>query len=172
MLLKVENQTDGGINLEKEATGTVANAWEELTFNFTSIDTSKKYQKLVVIFDLGTVGDGSANFTYLFDDIRQTSQPTAVHQTNNVVASYSLHQNYPNPFNPSTTISYSLEKGGMVTLKVYNMLGQEVATIVDREMNAGLHTATFSASHLSSGIYLYRLTSGTFTSMKKMMLIK
>jgi hypothetical protein len=69
LLLKVENLTDGGISFEKEATGTVANAWEELTYDFSTIDTSKKYQKLVLIFDLGTMGDGGANFTYLFDDI-------------------------------------------------------------------------------------------------------
>jgi sugar lactone lactonase YvrE len=70
LLLKVENQTDGSIALEKEATATVANAWQELTYDFSTIDTSKKYQKLVFIFDLGTVGDGSANFTYLFDDVQ------------------------------------------------------------------------------------------------------
>ncbi len=73
LLLKVENQTDGGINFEKEATGTVANAWEELSFDFSTISTSNQYQKIVLIFDLGTAGDGSANFTYLFDDITLTT---------------------------------------------------------------------------------------------------
>ena len=73
MLLKVENQTDGAVSYEKEVVGTVANAWEELTFDYSTIDTSKKYQKLVVIFDNGTMGDGSANFTYLFDDVTLTA---------------------------------------------------------------------------------------------------
>ena len=76
LLLKVENQTNGGISFEKEATGTVANAWEELTFDYSTINSSNQYQKLVLIFDLGTMGDGSANFTYLFDDIRLTSSGT------------------------------------------------------------------------------------------------
>lgn len=69
LLLKVENLTNGGISYEKQATTTTANAWEELTFDYSGIDTGLSYQKVVLIFDLGTVGDGSANFTYYFDDI-------------------------------------------------------------------------------------------------------
>jgi len=76
LLLKVENQADGGISFEKEATGTLANAWEELTFDYSTINTSNQYQKLVLIFDLGTVGNGTANFTYLFDDIRLVTVAT------------------------------------------------------------------------------------------------
>ncbi len=70
VLLKVENLTNGGISFEKEVTTTVANAWEELTFDFSAINTSNSYQKVVLIFDNGTAGDGSANFTFLIDDIR------------------------------------------------------------------------------------------------------
>jgi hypothetical protein len=69
LLLKVENLTDGGISFEKEVLTTKAGAWEELTFDYSAINTTKTYQKVVVIFDLGTVGDGSANFTFYFDDI-------------------------------------------------------------------------------------------------------
>lgn len=69
LLLKVENQNDGGISFEKEATTTVAGGWETLTFDYSAINTSRTYQKIVLIFDLGTAGDGSANFTFLFDDI-------------------------------------------------------------------------------------------------------
>ena len=69
LLLKVENQNNGGISFEKEATTTVAGAWETLTFDYSAINTSNTYQKIVLIFDFGTVGDGSANFTFLFDDI-------------------------------------------------------------------------------------------------------
>ena len=70
VLLKVENQTNGGLNFEKEVLTTTANAWEELTFDFSAINTANSYQKIVLIFDLGTPGDGSANFTWLFDDIK------------------------------------------------------------------------------------------------------
>jgi len=73
VLLKVENATDGNIAYEKEATCTVANAWEDLAFDYTAINTANSYHKVVLIFDLGTAGDGSANFTFLFDDIRLTN---------------------------------------------------------------------------------------------------
>lgn len=79
VLLKVENLTNGGIFFEKEVATTVANAWEDLVFDYGAINTANSYQKLVLIFDLGTAGDGSANFTYLFDDIRLTNQlPTSL----------------------------------------------------------------------------------------------
>ena len=73
VLLKVENVADGGISFEKEATTTVANAWEDLVFDYGTINTANSYQKVVLIFELGTVGDGSPNFTFLFDDIRLTN---------------------------------------------------------------------------------------------------
>ncbi|MGG9964215.1 hypothetical protein [Ferruginibacter sp. SUN106] len=74
VLLKVENLTNSGISFEKEVATTVANTWEDLVFNYSAINTANTYQKVVLIFDLGTVGDGSANFTFLFDDIRLTNQ--------------------------------------------------------------------------------------------------
>ena len=74
VLLKVENLTNGGISYEKEVLTTVANTWEDMAFDFRQINTGNSYSKVVLIFDLGTVGDGSANFTWLFDDIRLTNQ--------------------------------------------------------------------------------------------------
>jgi hypothetical protein len=70
VLFKVENLTNGGINYEKEVLTTVANAWEELSFDFSAINTANSYQKIVLIFDNGTMGDGSANYTFLIDDIK------------------------------------------------------------------------------------------------------
>lgn len=79
VLLKVENQTNGGISFEKEVLTTVANTWEDMAFDFRSINTANSYQKIVLIFELGTVGNGSANFTFLFDDIRLSNQmPTSL----------------------------------------------------------------------------------------------
>ena len=85
---------------------------------------------------------------------------------------YQLNQNYPNPFNPSTTITYALPKQSKVTLKVFNLLGQEVATLVNAEQPTGTHIVTFDASHLASGVYLYRLEAGTFTQVHKMVFMK
>jgi Secretion system C-terminal sorting domain len=85
---------------------------------------------------------------------------------------YSLNQNYPNPFNPTTSISYSLPVDAYVSLKIYNMLGQEIATLVDGELSAGEHIATWNASDVPSGIYICRIHAGTFSATKQLMLVK
>ncbi|CAN5635686.1 hypothetical protein BH10BAC5_BH10BAC5_01050 [soil metagenome] len=85
---------------------------------------------------------------------------------------YNLSQNYPNPFNPTTSISYSLIKNGFASLKVYDMLGKEVSTLVNGIQNAGTYTYSFDASKLSSGVYYYKLESAEFTDTKRMMLVK
>ena len=98
---------------------------------------------------------------------------TDVNEINDLVpVAYDLGQNYPNPFNPSTTIKFSIPESGMVTLRVFNMLGQEVATLLNSEKTAGVYEASFDASALSSGIYFYTLDSKNFTSTKKMVLLK
>jgi hypothetical protein len=89
-----------------------------------------------------------------------------------IIYSFNLSQNYPNPFNPSTVISYQLPKDSKVSLKVFNMLGQEVMTLVNANMEAGTHTVTFDAGKLSSGVYLYKLDAGSFSVSKKMILTK
>lgn len=91
---------------------------------------------------------------------------------NTIPEDYALLQNYPNPFNPSTVISYELPKSGFVSLKIYNLLGQEIAVLVNSQMTAGHHSVTFDASGLSSGIYLYTLITGGVRETRKMMLLK
>jgi len=85
---------------------------------------------------------------------------------------YALEQNHPNPFNPNTSISYSVREAGFVTLKVYNLIGQEVATLVSARMEAGRYTAAFSVKDMPSGVYVYRLEVNNFTAQKKMVLLK
>jgi photosystem II stability/assembly factor-like uncharacterized protein len=86
--------------------------------------------------------------------------------------SYTLNQNYPNPFNPSTTIEYSIPTAGSVQLKVYDMIGREVATLVNQEQVAGKYAVMFDARTLASGVYFYRLVSGSFVSTKSLVLVK
>jgi aminopeptidase N len=99
---------------------------------------------------------------------------TVVTEVEDVVQhfNYSLQQNYPNPFNPSTTIEYSIPQSGLVTLKVFNVLGKEVATLVNGQNDAGNHTVEFNASALNSGVYFYKIESGNFVETKKMILLK
>ncbi|MBT8385880.1 MAG: T9SS type A sorting domain-containing protein, partial [Ignavibacteria bacterium] len=88
------------------------------------------------------------------------------------VNKYHLSQNYPNPFNPSTTIKWQLPEAGLVTLKIFDVLGSEVTTLVDEELNAGEHETVFDANRFSSGIYFYRLKAGSFVETKKMIFLK
>lgn len=98
--------------------------------------------------------------------------PTGVKQENNVPSTFNLEQNYPNPFNPSTRIQFNVPTAGNVKLTVFNVLGQEVATLINGAVTAGEHQVTFSASSLPSGVYLYRLQQGNSVMIKKMLLLK
>lgn len=106
----------------------------------------------------------------------RTTTGSAVDDSKEMVKAYSLEQNYPNPFNPSTRISYSLAENGHVKLSIYNILGKEVAVLVDRVQSAGTHSVLFNLDKngeaLTSGIYFYTIKSGSFVSTKKMMIIK
>jgi hypothetical protein len=85
---------------------------------------------------------------------------------------FKLEQNFPNPFNPTTTIQYQIPSDAKVTLKVYDILGSEVATIVNEEQEAGYKEVQFTGSNIASGMYVYRLTAGDYVSIKKMLMIK
>jgi len=85
---------------------------------------------------------------------------------------YALNTNYPNPFNPSTQISYQIPENSFVNLIVYNVLGQEVAQLVNQTQSMGKYTVKFNAANLPSGVYIYKLQAGEFSSVKKMLLTK
>ena len=104
--------------------------------------------------------DGSSKYINLTESF--TIQP----------GEYRLSQNYPNPFNPTTVINYTLPEKSRVAIKVYNVLGKEVATLVNEVKPAGNHEVSFNASNLSSGVYYYTISAGKFTSTKKMILMK
>ena len=91
---------------------------------------------------------------------------------NGMVSNYALDQNYPNPFNPSTKISYSIKEEGLVTLKVYDVLGNEIATLVNENKPAANYEVQFNASQLPSGMYIYKIQAGSFSDVKKMILTK
>jgi hypothetical protein len=90
----------------------------------------------------------------------------------NTIAEYSLSQNYPNPFNPTTQIKFNLKNSSVVKLVVYNMMGEEIAVLINRKMDAGFHLINWNASSYASGVYFYRLVADDFNEMKKMVLMK
>ena len=123
--------------------------------------------------------DSFSNYYCQIAEISETEVTSVENGTSNIPNKYILLQNYPNPFNPSTQIKYSIPKSGIVTLKVYNLLGQEVATLVNKEQKTGSYTVNFDSSNmpgggqeLASGIYMYRIQSGGFSLTKKMMILK
>jgi hypothetical protein len=97
---------------------------------------------------------------------------TAVEQLDELPTDYKLEQNYPNPFNPSTTIKYSLPQNSRVQLRIYDILGNLVETLVDDNQNAGVYTVDFDGSNLSSGVYFYQLITPQFKQTKKLILMK
>ena len=89
-----------------------------------------------------------------------------------IPSEFTLEQNYPNPFNPTTTISFSLPADGKVSLKIYNTFGQLMTTLVDETLSHGNHQIQWQAGDMPSGMYFYRLTSGSFSKTKRMILLK
>ena len=89
-----------------------------------------------------------------------------------IINKYSLSQNYPNPFNPSTIINYHVAVSSFISLKVFDILGKEVATLVNQKQNAGSYSVDFNGSNLPSGIYFYKLEANNFSITKRMLLIK
>jgi hypothetical protein len=110
---------------------------------------------------------------YAVQEVLEDTLTTALNDKNVTDAGeFKLYKNYPNPFNPSTTIKYSIPATMNVLLSVYNLLGQEVKTIVDSRQNAGVHEVKFKAGNLSSGIYIYKIRAGQFSDVKKFVLLK
>jgi hypothetical protein len=103
----------------------------------------------------------------------RTSNSTPVNRDRpKIPLTYNLHQNYPNPFNPSTRITYSIPKAGNISIKIYDIMGRELETLVNEYKNAGQYDVSFDASNICSGVYFYRLMVNDFVSIKKMVLLK
>ena len=113
------------------------------------------------------------NVYYKYVNINRIDMPDEVEINKlKIVNEFNLFQNYPNPFNPTTKIKYEISKTGLVTLKVYDVLGREVATLVNEEKLSGSYEVEFDGSNLSSGVYFYRMRAGDFIDTKKFVLIK
>jgi alpha-tubulin suppressor-like RCC1 family protein len=132
----------------------------------TPLDSVKSYFWQVVAFD--TAGKGP----FTVSKFTTRSSLLSVNEVDALPREFALLQNYPNPFNPSTTIKYNLPTAQFVTLKIYNILGQAISTLVDKQQNAGYYSLSFNAGQLGSGVYFYVLKTEQFRSVQKMLLLK
>jgi len=147
----------GSLNGKPVGVEYIGNNFKSITLSFPLYYMNKNKAKDLIEFIL----------TSKFDEVMPVDE-----KVSEFPSSFQLDQNYPNPFNPSTTIKYSIPDEGYVKLAVYNMLGEEVATIVNGTQKAGRYEVVFDASKLSSGVYVYRIEAGSFVSSKKLMLLK
>jgi hypothetical protein len=149
---------------------TVRTVYTEFVVNITYIspeipDTAN------ILFLIANSPEVHIGSTFTLDDL-SFGMATGVEDTPLPEGSFALEQNYPNPFNPTTRIPFEIGEEGHVTLRVYNLLGQELATLVDERMPPGRYRAEFDASVLPAGMYLYRLQTDGHTATRKMMLVK
>ena len=141
--------------------------WKYLSVPLSSLSgADKKLTSLIVRHD------GANEGAIYIDDIQADAVVSTAPELSMRPAHYVLEQNYPNPFNPSTTIAFSIPHRSFVSIKIYDLLGREVSSLVDGYMNAGHHSVSFDAGKLSSGVYIYRLQTENYLSVKKMMILK
>jgi hypothetical protein len=164
----------GTVDVDYSSDG--GNTWNNLVVNYPasaeSLIVSVPTDSLAALrFRIIQSGNVNRGVTYLSDEVPVAEGVSSVKSVTNPYK-YDLSSNYPNPFNPSTIISYEIAKVGHVSLKVYNVLGQQIATLVDGVQSPGRYNVEFDGSKLSSGVYFYQLKTDNFVSTKKMVLVK
>ncbi len=121
---------------------------------------------------LGSIPPSGIESNLMFIKGINTGVTSVTNNVANIVTDYSLGQNYPNPFNPTTQINYDLPFDGNVSIKLYDMTGREVMTLINEVKPAGYYTVNLNAANLSSGVYFYTLSANNFTATKKLMVVK
>ena len=172
--LSVMFENDGGSSFPKINYGSVpANVWTVVTIPLSQLNPNNSAIQRIDIMEMS-----GTQKTYYVDNLSFVNSTLAKQLADNnnsltMPNEFSLRQNYPNPFNPTTTIEFSIAASSHVSLDVYNILGEKVATLVNDNLNAGQHSIVFNASsHLASGIYIYQLRAGNMVVEKKMTLLK
>jgi hypothetical protein len=174
------------LQLIDSQTSEVLGSYDEIVFDQSNLPVHTNYCYQVNTQGIGNrnvylrlIVDNNFNSDYAMGELHaigNTLQKISVQKmdyTNGeIVKNYALFQNYPNPFNPTTTINYQLPQTGNVTLKIYDILGREVATLVNEQKNQGRYSVNFDASSLASGVYIYRIKVNDYVCSKKMLMIK
>ena len=156
---------NGSEVINQTLTATGDSVYTELNLN--GFDFSSGSNEIVINAASGGVQVDKVDF-FVIGDLTPVSNEDEI----DLVNSFSLSQNYPNPFNPTTNINFNLPVSANVSLKVYNLLGQEVQSLLNEARSAGSYTVKFDARNLASGVYFYRLEAGSFVTQRKMTLIK
>jgi hypothetical protein len=184
--LSDSSQISFRVELVDNQSGELLGVFDEVTYNSENIF---QYERMGYEVDLAGIGDRTLRFRLVagttaeceYSISRRYSDSEIINKRGTkqikytgslAVTEYALEQNYPNPFNPVTTIKYQIPKSGNVVLKVYDVTGAEVATLVDAFQNEGRFEVNFNANKLASGVYIYRLQANDFISVKKMVLLK
>ncbi len=192
----IDNEGPGGINIYSDSTFVNGLTNYCVEFNVNSLYSYVRIEPVEAQVEEGqllevgvtlsvpdTIPDGTiltANIIFSSNACTTITVPVTIIVHDSIMSAknevlpiaYKLHQNYPNPFNPSTSIRFDLKKPGMTRLTVYNALGQQVATLINSYLPAGYHSVKFRSDALATGVYFYRIESGSFTALKKMVLVK
>ncbi len=146
--------------------------WKRFAYQLP-IATNRYIAFRYLIYDGGSAGSNSDKIGMDAVQIIRYA-PTGLNtRGSDVPTAYALQQNYPNPFNPSTQIAFALPRAGQVTLRVFDALGREISTLVNNEeLSAGNHSRSFDATGLAGGVYYYRLTAGSYSAVRQMVLVK
>lgn len=185
-LLTENKQISFKLELLDNQTNEVLGVFDEVTYSEQNV---YQYNNLGYQVNLNGIGNRTIKFRLVVNTntdlgfslsnrvsdqslLAKSNYQTVNYRGKLAVTEYALEQNYPNPFNPSTTIKFQLPKDGFVTLKVYDILGKEITTLLNEEKSQGKYEVTFDASNLSSGVYIYKLQAGDFVNSKKMLMIK
>ncbi|MDX9710892.1 MAG: right-handed parallel beta-helix repeat-containing protein [Ignavibacteriaceae bacterium] len=160
-------------NIIQQNPNSEAAVYAEIDILTTSLNLDTTNTQLGKISGGKYLVKGTSDYLSRLDEILQSRFGVNSGEGEKIIPDeYSLEQNYPNPFNPTTTIRYDLPKDGLVQLEVFDIIGRKITTLVNTHQSAGRYEVNFDASKLASGVYIYKLQSGEYTSSKKMMLLK
>ena len=169
VLKKNTSPIGGGVFIS----GANTSSYQEFVANIYYYNQTDMPDTAIVSMALANSGGQTHVGSFFIVDDLSFGKATGVHENSSVVPStYALSQNFPNPFNPVTTIEFSLPRSGRTTLTILNVLGEEVARLVDNEVQAGNHIVQWNASAVPSGMYFYQLRSGNFLQTMKLLLLK
>jgi hypothetical protein len=164
----IERETDGTTTPNSDGFVLIPTNWGAPIYNNRTLDLDRI---VGYSFALVTTSAEEDEIELSFDNFTRSGTPNAVRDEIAVVGEFELSANYPNPFNPTTEISFNIQKSGETHLSVFNLMGQEVATLVNGFIPAGLHHVQFQASNLPAGVFFYRLETADFVSTRKMILL-